>query len=152
MIEDANIIYWLIAGLLMIFLEVSLVTGIGILFAGLSACLVAFSIQMNWISQDDILWQFIWFFALTGAWALVLWKPLQQFQNRNPNLQYKNIVGDMVTTQTAPDDINQTFTARWSGSQVKVKMAEKTFTLPKVGDELEIVDVKGNTFFVKPTI
>ncbi len=66
---------WLIAGALLIILEIVLFPGIGFLFAGLGAISVSAGLITGWI--DSLSAQFILFFLATAFWTAVLWKPLQ---------------------------------------------------------------------------
>lgn len=148
--DEYTAIYWVAFGLVFILLEVSAVSGLGFLFAGLSACAIAIMIQTGLLEQADYTWQLIWFLALTAAWAIILWKPMKKFQNRAAANSYQNIHGDPASVIKAPTSANATFSINWSGTTAKAKLEKAEYFPLKEEEVLEVVKVEGNVFVVKP--
>ena len=86
-------IIWLLAGSILIAFEVTILSGVGLLFAGLSAICVGVALITGWIERPTV--QFITFFLLTGFWATALWRPLKNFM-KSPQSGFDDMVGSIA--------------------------------------------------------
>lgn len=142
-----NIAYlWLIAGSALVIAEFILVAGVGMLFAGLGALFVGLLVQTGVV--NDILYQWVIFFATTVIWALILWKPLSRFQLGKGERGFSDMIGHkaILINTIAQGELGK---SRWSGTIMNTKLApEAPANLPE-GSEVLIVAVEGNTLIVK---
>ena len=143
---------WLIAGLLLIVIEVSIAPGLGFFFAGLAAILVGVLVRMEVVAVENLLAQFAWFFAFTVVIAAALWKQLQRWRT-NPKAKgdYKNMVGDIAIV--ARDGLKRSSggNVNWSGTTMRAELhAEAGVDELAEGAVVEVVEVEGNTLIVKP--
>lgn len=144
-------IWWLIAGTLLVLLEVTAIPGIGLLFAGLAAITVGGLVSSNVISEADTTIQFIGFFLLTGVWAASLWIPMKRLRYKTSSGTYQNVVGDIAIVQGAPLSKHGFGQVKWSGTVLKARIAEdcSVTSIPE-GSEVIIVAVDGAKVYVKP--
>lgn len=136
---------WLIAGAILIILEITTIPGVGFLFAGLGALMLGIFMELGFVEKP--LWQWIIFFGLTVIWAVVLWKPLKNFRQGN-NPPFKDMEGQkaIVTGKLEP---GKTGHAKWSGTKMKAKLDESAKKAKADGDEVEVVGLDGNILIVK---
>lgn len=144
-------ISWLVAGAVLVLMEVLLLPGVGFLFAGLAAIAVGGLIAFSVIADHAITMQITWFFLLTGFWAAVLWVPMKRLRYKTSGETYQNIVGDSATVIHAPLTKSAYGQVRWSGTTMQARVAADSpvDTIPN-GSEVEIVAVEGAKLYVKP--
>ncbi len=146
-----NIIYvWLLAGLLLLIIEVMGAPGAGLLFAGLGALIVGAALHLQLLGLADYVAQFILFFAATVLWALLLWKPLKRFRTGQNNQHYSNIIGD--TAYVGSQGLTrQGGEVTWSGTIMKARLAKDSMAdRLEAGAPVTIVEVAGATLTVRP--
>lgn len=141
---------WLLAGAVLVLLEVILLPGIGFLFAGLAAITVGGMVAFSAIAENATIMQFTWFFLLTGFWAAILWFPMKRLRYKTSGKAYKNMIGDsaIVIGTLTKHAYGQ---VKWSGTTMKARLVKECHTdsLPE-GSEVEIVSVEGAKLYVKP--
>lgn len=143
---------WLLAGAAFIAIEAFGVSGIGFFFAGLGALTVGIVIRLGIIDTGALLAQFAWFFALTAAWAALLWKPLRMFHtSRKGQLQpYNNMVGDTAKVGAGGLRKGHEGSAHWSGTIMRAEIApEEMADFLSEGTPALIVRVEGNKLYLK---
>jgi membrane protein implicated in regulation of membrane protease activity len=141
---------WLIAGVLFFALEAIGISGVGFLFAGFGATTVGTLVYSGMLQADNTIIQFIIFFATTAIWAILLWKPLQQFRLRKGPQGYSNMVGETAYVGSNGIDAKGG-EVTWSGTIMKAQIAAGvTLTRLEAGSQVTIVDIVGTTLMVKP--
>jgi membrane protein implicated in regulation of membrane protease activity len=140
---------WLLAGSLLIVLEVTILSGVGLFFAGLSAICVGVTLITGWVESPTV--QFITFFLLTGFWAAALWRPLKNFM-RSPQSGFDDMVGSIAVVCGNPIKSGQMGKVKWSGTIMKCKLSLETGEKVHlaVGAEVTIVDVSNGILIVRP--
>lgn len=139
---------WLLFGAVLIVFDV-LFGGIGFLFAGLGAITLSLLMSFDWISSRNLSNQFSWFFVFTFCWAAILWKPLRVY-SKHSREEYKNIVGDKAIVIDQDLLKGEVGKVRWSGTNMNAEIHKSCeHNRLKVGDEVEIVEVKKNTVYVR---
>jgi len=116
-------IIWLIAGSVLIALEVTLLPGVRLLFAGLGAICVGIALIAGWFESVTV--QFITFFLITGFWAALLWKHLKNFMT-SPQSGFDDMVGNVAVGCGDPIKPGQMGEVKWSGTIMKCKFSLET--------------------------
>ena len=142
-------VIWLIVGSILIALEATLLTGVGLIFAGLSAICVGIALVIGLIESTTV--QFITFFLITGFWAAVLWKPLKNFM-KSPQSGFDDMVGSIAIVCGAPIKSGQMGEVKWSGTIMKCKFDSETEREVYLasGTEVTIVEVSNGILIVRP--
>ena len=142
-------IIWLIVGSILIAFEVTILPGVGLLFAGLSAICVGVALITGWIESPTV--QFITFFFITGFWAAALWRPLKNFI-KSPQSGFDDMVGSIAVVCGDPIKSGRMGKVKWSGTIMKCKFTieteEKTHLAP--GTEVTIVGISNGILIVRP--
>lgn len=140
---------WLMAGAVLVAVEILFITGMGFLFAGLAAFTVGTAIAMEWLPADATAAQAATFLLMTALWAVILWKPLKKWLKTGTDEAYSNIIGNSATVESPGLEKGKTGTVRWSGTLMKAQIdhgcAHHTLA---PGTEVRITAVKGNTLTV----
>ena len=142
-------IIWLLAGSILIVFEVTILSGAGLLFAGLSAICVGVALITGWIESSTV--QFITFFLLTGFWAAALWRPLKNFM-KSPQSGFDDMVGSIAVVCGDPIKSGQMGKVKWSGTIMKCKFSLETEEKVHLaaGTEVTIVEVSNGILIVRP--
>ncbi len=143
--------FWIWYGASMAFflLEAFGATGIGFLFAALSALCTGGLVQSGLIATDDHLMQAISFFGFTALWAAVLWKPLKKLRMQKPAQIHNDMIGRLAVVAKKDLKKKASGQATWSGTTMTARLADDAKTdIAKVGEELKIVDVRGSTLIL----
>lgn len=143
---------WLIACLIMLAIEAFGVPGIGFLFAGLAAMLVALLVHLEIIARSDWLLQLGAFGALTALLAVLLWKRLIAWRTqRSASGSYHGMIGDMATIGKGGLEAGKIGQASWSGTSMSA-MIDPACGLKQIdeGTLVSITAVKGNQLIVAP--
>ena len=142
-------IIWLIAGSVLIAFEVTLLPGVGLLFAGLGAICVGVALIAGW--SESVTVQFITFFLITGFWAALLWKPLKNFM-KSPQSGFDDMVGSVAVVCGDPIKPGQMGEVKWSGTIMKCKFDSETEREVDLasGTEVTIVAVSNGILIVRP--
>jgi len=127
---------WLIAGAILIILEIVLFTGIGFLFAGLGAISVAGGLIAGWI--DSLSAQFILFFLATGFWTAVLWKPLKKFIEGKGS-GFDDMVGSTAVVFGQSIEKGKMGEVKWSGTIMKCQLDPGAEGLEMIDPETEVI-------------
>lgn len=139
---------WAIVATFLVFLEILIgAVGVGLLFMGLGAYIVALSLYVNWIAEDQLLLQFSIFFFATALFTIILWKPLKRLRNKKAN--YHDMQGQDVLVIEQPLIRAEKGYVKWSGVRMKaVLIAESEVERIEVGQDAYILHAKGNTLYV----
>jgi len=142
-------IIWLLAGSILIAFEVTILSGVGLLFAGLSAICVGVALITGWIESPTV--QFITFFLITGLWAAALWRPLKNFM-KSPQSGIDDMVGSVAVVCGDPIKPGQMGEVKWSGTIMKCKFDSETDRKVYLasGTEVTIVEVSNGILIVRP--
>ncbi|MFQ5483502.1 MAG: NfeD family protein, partial [Nitrospinaceae bacterium] len=139
---------WLFFGVLLIFLEVFLMPGMGMIFAGLGAVTVGGILLTGWI--DSASSQFILFFLATGVWAILLWKPLKKFIEGKDS-GFDDMIGGTAVVYGAALENGKTGQVKWSGTIMKCNL-HATTDGPQIiepGEEVTIKEVSKGILIVE---
>ena len=122
--------------------------GIGFLFAALGAISVGAFLIFGLI--DDLVHQFILFFAATAFWTALLWRPLKQFITGR-NSGFNDMVGSTAIVYDKPLEIGKIGQVKWSGTIMKCELVaeapgEKTIDQ---GSEVTITGVSKGILMVR---
>ncbi len=149
--ELTPIYLWLIAGVVFVLFEAFGVSGVGFFFAGLGAIVVGAFLQAGWLLPEAHVIQFVVFFASTGFWAALLWKPMKKFAFKHNAPGYSNMVGDVAYVGSAGLHKGVVGEATWSGTIMKAELSHVSPDASlAAGTPVLITDIKGNTLIVKP--
>jgi len=144
-------ILWFIAAIILIGSE--LIAGFGVLFLfllGLSALCVGFLTYSNHIDPHNLIAQLIIFLTLFIIFFILLWKPIKKIINQNANNKYQNIVGQKGEVISSAITKKKRGKIRWSGTEVNARLHKDcTENSIDIGENVEIVEIKDNTFIVK---
>jgi membrane protein implicated in regulation of membrane protease activity len=127
---------WLIAGVLLIILEIALFPGIGFLFAGLGAISVAAGLIAGWI--DSLSAQFILFFLATGFWTAILWRPLKKFI-KGKGSGFDDMVGSTAVVFGQSIEKGKMGEVKWSGTIMKCQLDTGAEGLERIDPETEVI-------------
>ncbi len=144
--------YWLIAGALLLAIEAFGVPGIGFLFAGLAAVVVGVLIHLGVIDETNQVAQFAAFFAITAAFAALLWKKLKEWRtNPSSSDSYSNMVGDTAIVSGGGLQKGKQGQVSWSGTTMTAEIADDAGAeMLEDATVVTIVAVKGNKLIVAP--
>lgn len=139
--EVSNEILWLVAGVILIFAEFTIIQGVGLLFAGISALFVGILTES---AGTNLTYQWVIFLATTIILTTLLYKPLRNYQS-NKDAKYSDIIGQSATVvgTLEPNVIGQ---VKWSGTLMKARLTSaKPIT---DGKTVKIMAVDGNILLV----
>lgn len=141
---------WLIIGIVAMLIEIlAIIPGIGLLFIGLAALSVSILVTTEMGATIGLIGQCVWFFGLTVAYAVVLWKPLKRWRLSSAKSEtYNNMVGDKAVVLENPLQQGVMGKVRWSGTVMNAKLHQDGVTAA-VDATVEIVAVEGNILIVK---
>jgi hypothetical protein len=144
--EMNNETIWLIVGVAMIISEFLLVSGVGLLFAGIAGILVG--AIMNFGGLNSEMWQWVAFLGFTVISALLLWKPMKNLGIKDKGTGFKDMVGHKVAliTELAP---GATGKVKWSGTVMNAKLENGVTANYDAGTELEIARIEGNVLILR---
>ena len=122
--------------------------GVGFLFAALGAISVGAFLIFGLI--DDLVHQFILFFAATAFWTALFWRPLKQFiAGRNSG--FNDMVGSTAIVYDKPLEIGKIGQVKWSGTIMKCELvaeAQGEDTIDQ-GSEVTITGVSKGILMVR---
>lgn len=127
---------WLVAGAILIILEIALFPGIGFLFAGMGAICVGAALIAGWI--DTLSAQFILFFLATGFWTAILWKPLKKFIE-GKETGFDDMVGSTAVVFDQSIGKGKMGKVKWSGTIMKCQFDPGAEGLEMVDPETEVI-------------
>ncbi len=139
--EASNEIIWLVAGLVLITLEFTILPGVCMLFAGVAALIVGALTETVGLTFTQ---QCIIFLVTTIALSLLFYKKLRNYQ-ANKDVKYSDMVGQSATVigTLAPGTLGQ---VKWSGTNMKARLQGGS-TLSE-GAHVKITAVDGNVVIV----
>ncbi len=127
---------WLTIGAFLIFLEIVVFSGIGLLFAGLAAISVGAALIAGWIdSQSD---QFILFFFASAFWTTLLWKPLKKFI-RGKESGFDDMVGSTAIVYGEPIEKGKMGKVKWSGAIMKCQFEPEAEEMETIAPDTEAI-------------
>lgn len=138
--------YWLIAGALLIGLEIMVLPGIGGLFSGLGALTVGGALLAGVI--ESTVSQFTLFFLATGVWTILLWKPLKEFI-KGKGTGFDDMVGSTAVVFGSPLKNGKKGKVRWSGTIMNCQMESRELDSIDVGSEVTISRVSQGVLIVR---
>lgn len=142
-------VLWLIAGVILCAAEVVIGPGIGLFFAGLAALCVGMLVEGGAVDAANHLAQFAWFFALTVAWAAVLWKPLQRFRSKTKSGGYRHMIGETAVVAGEGLIKGREGQVTWSGTIMKAELSADAAESVAAGMKVTIVDMQGAKLIVR---
>jgi len=143
---------WLIAGMVLVALEVLTAPGIGLVFGGLAAIIVGVVIETGAIDQANHAAQFACWFALTCLTGFLLWKPMKNWRMKSRHSgDYNNMAGGTATVCDGDLVRGKTGKAKWSGTVMNAEI-DSSSSVDKIenGQLAEIVSVEGITLKLRP--
>jgi membrane protein implicated in regulation of membrane protease activity len=127
---------WLIIGAFLIFLEIVVFSGIGLLFAGLAAISVGASLIAGWIdSQSD---QYILFFFASALWTTLLWKPLKKFI-AGKDSGFDDMVGSTAIVYDKPIEKGKMGKVKWSGAIMNCQFEPEAEGMETIAPDTEAI-------------
>jgi len=127
---------WFMAGAFLILLEITLVTGIGLLFAGLGAISVGAALEVGWIETPPT--QFLVFFLATAVWTGSLWKPLKSFI-KGKDAGFDDMVGSTAVVFGEAIERGKMGEVKWSGTIMKCQYEPETEASETVHPDTEVI-------------
>lgn len=148
--EYSSLILWLVSGVALLIAEAA-ITGVGLIFAGCGALTVGLLLNFGVISIDNLLLQFVVFFATTALWAVLLWRPVQKLKNGKNKTSYHNIIGQIVEVTHAALSKDDDGEVLWSGTIMRARLASgASVERVEVGAKMLVQDIVGNLLIVVP--
>lgn len=138
--------YWLMAGAVLIGLEIMVLPGIGALFSGLGALTVGAALIAGVIETQIA--QFTLFFLATGIWTVLLWKPLKQFI-KGKGTGFDDMVGSTAVVYGNPLVKGKKGQVRWSGTIMNCQLDLEESESVDVGSEVTIAQVSQGLLIVR---
>ena len=122
--------------------------GVGFLFAALGAISVGAFLIFGLI--DDLVHQFILFFASTAFWTALFWRPLKQFiAGRDSG--FNDMVGSTAIVYDKPLEIGKIGQVKWSGTIMKCELVAEALGENRIdqGNEVTITGVSKGILMVR---
>lgn len=140
---------WLIAGVLLIILEIILIPGIGFLFVGLGAITVGGGLIAGWV--DSLTTQFILFFLSSVLWTALLWKPLKSFIAGKES-GFDDMVGSTAIAFGKSIEKGMMGEVKWSGTIMKCQFDPEVEGLDRIvpGTEVTITGISKGILIIRP--
>ena len=140
--------FWLILAIACIVVEVTVIRGMGFVFAGLSALTVFLALEMRYI-EHGIMHDIIFFILFTGVWGAILWIPMKRFHRVSLTKNLKNIVGSLAEVED--DDLvrGEVGIVEWSNIRFKA-MIDKTCEYDRIkeGEDVLVVRTENKILYV----
>lgn len=140
-------VLWLIAGAVFIAVEIFGIPGLGFLFAGIGALLVGGAVELGLLAPEDLIKQFVLFFALSTISAALLWNKLK----RKVEINYNNMIGDDAVVVEPGLMGSKEGQVKWSGTLMRAKI-DPDCGISVLASESSVVirRVDGNLLYVAP--
>lgn len=143
-------VIWLIAGALLVGIDVLHVPGIGFLFAGLGAVVTGGAIEFKLIDATNYMAQVAVFLITTTLFAALLWQKIKAWR-LNPSVpEYSNIVGTEATVAGNPLRVGKVGQVKWSGTLMRAKLADGPVSELAEGAIVTVESIEGNVLSVAP--
>lgn len=144
----SNVEFLILIGFLSIILEIFVLSGIGILFLGIgafsTACIIYFFPVLD-------MYTYFLLGVLSVTSAIILWKPLKKWNNKDFTNRNIDIIGSKVKvaeSDLAPGKMGR---ALWSGTIMNAKLDSKVTSKVKSGTICTVKEVKGNVLILEPS-
>jgi membrane protein implicated in regulation of membrane protease activity len=144
--------WWLIAAAALMTLEAFGIPGIGFVFAGLSALLVAGVTLAGIFAEEQYVAQFSLWFALTAVLAALLWKPMKRWRvNPEASEQFSNMIGAAAVVCGGALRRGHTGSAKWSGTTMRAELSDDAAVEELAEGETALIqEVRGTVLILKP--
>lgn len=140
---------WLLAGALLIVLEVTIAPTLVLFLAGLSALTISLLLGLEVIAPSATIYQVGLWALCSGLYAVALWKPLKRWRFSAKSETYHNIVGGSVRVISAITK-QQPGSVEWSGTTMRALLDESaSVSTLEAGETGEITAVKGTILYIK---
>ncbi len=118
---------WVFIGIILIIIEVSVIPGIGFLFAGLGALTLAGLLLVDMANIEGALEHIAYFFFFTTVWAVILWRPLKNAIKNKNGEKYENFAGTTAVT-VKPFTVGSISEVKWNGTTMKARIDSSSET------------------------
>ena len=143
--------FWYIFGAILMALEMLFKGTVVLIFAGISAFILAFLINFNLISESKVIHQIAFYFLFFFSFSVLMWRPVMFFI---PNIKsrdgYHNAKGDRAKICGKELRKGDLGTVKWSGTICNARiLSSENYDVINI-DEVVVVDsIDENTFIVK---
>ncbi len=143
-------VIWLSVGCVALLLEVTAVPAIGCFFVGLGALSLGGLMTFGVIYPESTITQIAFFLCLTVMWAVVLWRPFQNFIKKGGDTEgYNDMIGSSATVEKGGLKGKKSGKVRWSGALMNARIAkDASADAFKEGEQVVVKYVEGTTLFV----
>lgn len=126
-LQNPSSSFWVFVGIALILLEVSLLPGVGFLFAGLGALTLAAMMVFELFISTGWTQNIAYFFFFTTIWAVVLWVPLKRALKSDPANEYKNMIGTYAEAEGVLEE-GKIGNVKWSGAIMRARIVSGSST------------------------
>ena len=131
---------WALLGFVAISIELSVISGFGVIFFGLGCLTLA--VQLHHIGDIDLQMQTIYLLLYTAIWFILLWKPLKAFISSNNKINPNGMIGVQVVVEESSIAPNNDGRVKWSGAIMNARNVSSS--LVQKGDVMTVKEVEGN--------
>jgi membrane protein implicated in regulation of membrane protease activity len=137
----------ILIGFVSIILEFFVLSGIGVLFLGFGAFSAA---GLLYLKPEMFDYTYFLLGLLSVFWAILLWKPLKNWNHKTTEPRNIDIIGSKV--QIIESDIEPGIMGKvkWSGTIMNAKLSNKVTSKISSGSYCKVVEVKGNVLILEP--
>lgn len=147
-IQNHSEIAWMLFGATLLVLEVSVAPAMGMLFGGFAALSVGGLMAFGVLENQSFYVQLAWFFGLTCAWAVLLWRPMQKIRSA-PSQSFKDIVGTTAIVTNVGLKAGKIGSVKWSGANMRARLAGDSSAVElKEGQQVWVHEIEDSTLVV----
>ncbi|MFZ4540693.1 MAG: NfeD family protein [Rickettsiales bacterium] len=141
-------VLWLLAGAVLIGIEMLVIPGIGFLFAGIAALMVGGGLELGVLDPENLIIQFAIFGVITIFTAALLWKKLKR---RPATPSYDDIVGTEATVIGGGLLGTQEGQVKWSGTIMRARLdGASPMDVVPAGAHVTVRRIEGTLLYVTP--
>ncbi|NET71329.1 MAG: hypothetical protein F6K62_10490 [Sphaerospermopsis sp. SIO1G2] len=142
---------WLLLTAMFLTLEAIGISGVGMVFGGIAAFILAIMVEMGLVKSDALLTQSALWFGLTVMIAALLFRPLKRWRTDPSSTdKFENMIGNTAKVAAGGLMLGKPGKVYWSGTLMNAQISpnsEKEAFME--GDMVEIEYVRGNQLIVK---